>query len=62
VAGVAGGLPPRPRYTTRLVEAVFDRPFGFLAVHRTSRLVLTAGWVADPTPHPESIDSTEVFH
>jgi hypothetical protein len=62
VSGVAGGLPPRPRYTTRLVEAVFDRPFGFLAVHRTSRLVLTAGWVADPTPHPESVDSTEVFH
>lgn len=34
----------------RRIEAAFDRPFGFLAVHRTSRLVLTAGWVAEPTP------------
>jgi hypothetical protein len=59
VAGMPGGAPPRPRYTTRLVEAVFDRPFGFLAVHRTSRLVLSAGWVADPAPYPESTDSTD---
>ncbi|BCK67125.1 hypothetical protein Srufu_010780 [Streptomyces libani subsp. rufus] len=25
-----------------------DRPFGFLAVHRASGLVLVAGWVATP--------------
>ncbi|MFI5702106.1 serpin family protein [Streptomyces xanthochromogenes] len=48
----AGGLPPRPRYSVRRVEATFDRPFGFLAVHRTSRLVLTAGWVDEPVPLP----------
>jgi len=33
-----------------LVEVTFDRPFGFLAVHRPSRLVLVAGWVAEPEP------------
>ncbi len=43
---------PPPRYTVRLVEAAFDRPFGFLTVHRTSRLVLTAGWVAEPVTFP----------
>lgn len=37
---------------TTTVEADFDRPFGFLAVHRTSRLVLAAGWVTEPVPHP----------
>ncbi|MFJ9850389.1 serpin family protein [Streptomyces sp. NPDC101150] len=51
-AAVATGMPPRPRYTVRRIEAVFDRPFGFLTVHRVSRLVLTAGWVAEPV-HPE---------
>jgi hypothetical protein len=30
------------------VTVRFDRPFGFLAVHRPSGLVLNAGWVADP--------------
>ncbi|MFD6967018.1 serpin family protein [Streptomyces sp. NPDC059949] len=47
VAGVAGGL-KRPKYRARRAEVRFDRPFGFLAVHRTSRLVLAAGWVAEP--------------
>lgn len=49
VAAVAGGV-PRSRYTVRRVQASFDRPFGFLTVHRTSRLVLNAGWVAHPVP------------
>ncbi|MFJ8477243.1 hypothetical protein [Kitasatospora sp. NPDC094011] len=26
----------------------FHRPFGFLAVHRLSGLVLAAGWVTEP--------------
>jgi hypothetical protein len=26
----------------------FDRPFGFLAVHRPTGLVVVAGWVAAP--------------
>ncbi|MFE9841867.1 serpin family protein [Streptomyces goshikiensis] len=29
-------------------EVRFHRPFGYAAVHRTSRLVLAAGWVNDP--------------
>ncbi|MFG2874898.1 serpin family protein [Streptomyces sp. NPDC048337] len=44
----AGGAPPRLRYRTRRAEVYFHRPFGFLAVHRTSRLVLAAGWVSEP--------------
>ncbi|WP_329376400.1 serpin family protein [Streptomyces sp. NBC_01351] len=39
---------PRLRYRVRRAEVRFDRPFGFLAVHRTSRLVLAAGWVNEP--------------
>ncbi|WP_321170602.1 serpin family protein [Streptomyces sp. Je 1-369] len=47
------GLPSYP--TTELAVTV-DRPFGFLAVHRTSRLVLAAGWVTDPKPYREDED------
>ncbi|MFI8890804.1 serpin family protein [Streptomyces paradoxus] len=39
-----------PPYETTRAMASFDRPFGFLAVHRESGLVLAAGWVGDPTP------------
>ncbi|MFD9411136.1 serpin family protein [Streptomyces sp. NPDC059989] len=44
----AGCAPARPRYRTRQAAVYFHRPFGFLAVHRTSRLVLAAGWVTEP--------------
>ncbi|MFI7322836.1 serpin family protein [Streptomyces venezuelae] len=47
---------PEERYVTTDVDATFDRPFGFLAVHRTSRLVLAAGWVTDPEPYREDED------
>lgn len=50
LGAVAGGAPRPPRYSVRVVEVTFDRPFAFLAVHRTSRLVLSAGWVVDPLP------------
>ncbi|MEV4680709.1 serpin family protein [Streptomyces kurssanovii] len=59
VSVMAGGMPPAPRYTVRHVEAVIDRPFGFLTVHRTSRLVLSAGWVTEPLPFPEDRDDHE---
>ncbi len=41
------GVPPAP---TRSIEiaVIFDRPFGFLAVHRPTGLVVVAGWVATP--------------
>jgi serine protease inhibitor len=45
----AGDLP----YEQTSVKAFFDRPFGFLAVHRETRLVLAAGWVTDPKPYRE---------
>ncbi|MFD0431679.1 hypothetical protein ACFQ60_44270 [Streptomyces zhihengii] len=49
--GHPGGRAPRAaRHVVRRVEAVFDRPFGFLTVHRTSSLVLSAGWVSSPVP------------
>ncbi|WP_262055869.1 serpin family protein [Streptomyces sp. STR69] len=51
VAPAPGGARPDLRCTTTVVTARFDRPFGFLAVHRESRLVLTAGWVTEPTPY-----------
>ncbi|MFD8477823.1 hypothetical protein [Kitasatospora sp. NPDC059673] len=44
-AGVSSRKPP---YLVRRIEVRFDRPFAFLAVHRGSRLVLAAGWVAEP--------------
>ncbi len=49
----AAGPPPERRYVTTRISAAFDRPFGFLALHRHSRLVLAAGWVTDPPPFPE---------
>ncbi|MFI6381795.1 hypothetical protein ACIBKX_20305 [Streptomyces sp. NPDC050658] len=41
------------------VEATFDRPCGFLTVHRTSRLALAAGRVTDPEPYREGEDEEE---
>jgi hypothetical protein len=38
---------PRP-HRVKVVEVRFDRPFGFIAVHRPSRLALVAGWVISP--------------
>ncbi|MEV4940508.1 serpin family protein [Streptomyces zaomyceticus] len=45
---VVGCAALTPRYVVRRIGLVVDRPFGFLTVHRTSRLVLSAGWVAEP--------------
>ncbi|MEU3857783.1 serpin family protein [Streptomyces sp. NPDC028722] len=47
----AGGVPSY-RYETTVVRVAFDRPFGFLATDRESRLVLVAGWVTEPAPYP----------
>jgi serine protease inhibitor len=44
--GIAvGGAPTRK---LKQVRVEFDRPFGFFASHRTSGLILAAGWVAEP--------------
>ncbi|MER6443699.1 serpin family protein [Streptomyces venezuelae] len=48
LAGRVGAGRPRVWHQVRRADIRFDRPFGFLAVHRTSRLVLAAGWVTDP--------------
>lgn len=47
---VAGAAMPRLR-AKRLVAA-FDRPFGFVAVHRETGLVLVCGWVSEPDYFP----------
>ncbi|KKD05601.1 serpin family protein [Streptomyces sp. WM6386] len=47
------GWEPEPKHESKRGCADFDRPFGFLAVHRETRLVLAAGWVTDPGPHRE---------
>ncbi|MEH1100809.1 hypothetical protein [Micromonospora sp. CPCC 205561] len=44
----AGSAPPPRTARRRRVRLDIDRPFGFLAVHRASALVLLAGWVTDP--------------
>nr|WP_308288996.1 serpin family protein [Streptomyces erythrochromogenes] len=51
--GAAAAGVPDLRYMSTRISAAFDRPFGFLALHRHTRLVLTAGWVTDPLPFPE---------
>lgn len=55
--GAAGAGMPALRHVTTTVNATFDRPFGFLALHRTSRLVLAAGWVTDPEPFREDVEA-----
>jgi serine protease inhibitor len=40
------------RHTVRVIRVAFDRPFGFIAVDRASRLVLVAGWIENPVRHP----------
>ncbi|MEW2414732.1 serpin family protein [Streptomyces sp. NPDC046866] len=50
IAMQPGGAPPPQRHRVRRIDIRFDRPFGFLSVHRASGLVLAAGWVADPEP------------
>ncbi|MFJ4183633.1 serpin family protein [Kitasatospora sp. NPDC089509] len=44
----AGADTRKPPYRQRIVGVDFHRPFGFLAVHRLSGLVLAAGWVTEP--------------
>jgi serine protease inhibitor len=44
------GVPPVPPRRVKQVRVDFDRPFGFFASHRTTGLVLAAGWVAEPEP------------
>ncbi|MFI9363231.1 serpin family protein [Kitasatospora sp. NPDC053057] len=50
VAAGSAGSARKPPYPQRFVDVGFTRPFGFLAVHRLSGLVLAAGWVTEPDP------------
>ena len=42
-----------PTSTSKRLTASFDRPFGFVAVHRDTGLVLVCGWVGDPDDYPD---------
>jgi serine protease inhibitor len=44
----AGGRLPELSHSVQQMEFVLDRPFGFIAAHRASGLILLAGWVDDP--------------
>ncbi|WP_159837821.1 serpin family protein [Nocardia sp. CY41] len=39
---------PLRQHHAPVVSVVFDRPFGFLAVHRPTGLAVVAGWIATP--------------
>jgi serine protease inhibitor len=44
----ATGAPPEDCCEVTFANVIFDRPFGFLAVHRPSRLAVVVGWVDSP--------------
>ena len=60
LGAVAAGAPPARRRRVKQVRVEFDRPFGFLAQHRTSGLILAAGWVAEHEPFPPPEDDIEM--
>ena len=44
-----------PRLRAKRLIAAYDRPFGFVAVHRETGLVLVCGWVGEPDDFPDQI-------
>jgi hypothetical protein len=55
---IVTGAPPEECFQVKTIDVNFDRPFGFLGVHRPSRLAVIAGWVDSPfnTAHSETSD------
>lgn len=49
VTGVGLMRTSMPTHQARRLEVTLDRPFGFVAVLRESRLPIVAGWIAKPT-------------
>ncbi|OLT33106.1 hypothetical protein BJF79_35225 [Actinomadura sp. CNU-125] len=54
-----GSAPPQQE--ALMLSVAFDRPFGFLARHRPTGLVLVAGWVAEPAEWPKDVPSGPSF-
>ena len=52
MAMLSGAVMPTESHRHRRIAVIHDRPFGFLAVHRPTGLVLVAGWVVDPEGSP----------
>jgi serine protease inhibitor len=48
VSMLLGSAPPVPTQTVKQIRVELDRPFGYLATHHGSGLILAAGWVAEP--------------
>ncbi|MBR7836157.1 hypothetical protein KDL01_22965 [Actinospica durhamensis] len=60
VARAAGGMPPTPPRRVKQISVLLDRPFGFFASHRSSGLILAAGWVAEPEPYQPTAEELEL--
>ncbi|SNY89205.1 Serine protease inhibitor [Nocardia amikacinitolerans] len=58
-AAVAVSMPLSAEHLITEVEVAFDRPFGFLAVHRATGLAVVAGWVAEL---PARTDAPDLLH
>jgi serine protease inhibitor len=56
MAAVGAGMRPVPPRRVKEIRVELDRPFGFFASHRTSGLILAAGWVAEPEPYLPTFD------
>lgn len=56
--GLMTGVPLWEHEVT-LLQVRFDRPFGFLAVHRPSRLAVVAGWVSSAVESGDYNDEEE---
>ncbi|WP_067780244.1 serpin family protein [Nocardia amikacinitolerans] len=55
----AVSMPLSAEHLITQVEVAFDRPFGFLAVHRATGLAVVAGWVAEL---PARTDAPDLLH
>ncbi|MGW4412401.1 serpin family protein [Nonomuraea sp. NPDC004702] len=53
--GAAPGGPTPMPHRVKNVDIDFSHPFGFLTVNRSSQLIVTAGWVAEPEAWSEQI-------
>lgn len=60
IAVVAGGMPPVPPRRVKQIRVELDRPFGLVASHRASGLILAVGWVAEPEPYQPTAEELEL--
>lgn len=64
IGAMGAGIPPVLRRRVKQIRVEFDRPFGFVASHRTSGLILAVGWVAEPeaySPTEQDLEFEALF-